>query len=562
MTEVVPSTKPSDTWLPSAASRRWLNLDWILLGLVLAFCAAWIALRLHPRNTPMEDALMLLRYAQNFAQGHGVRWNLTDPPVDGATDFLFMIATGTLAKVAHIGVIPACRILILAAHFVSVGLVFFAGRTVLGANRWLSASAALYLAVGPATRHAETGFGAPFFAAMLLACWCAALWYALRSTSWPRALVMALFGLLAGLTRPEGVIISGILLLGLAVLIGYRRAIPAAVSMVLVFALLGGPYFLWRWHYFGHPLPNPFYVKGGGHLYLSSVRQAAINVSIMLLPALPLIPLGWLQRTTTRLTTAIVTILVCFTCMWVLLNNWNNHYMRFQYAIIPIVLMTVPALATGFVTQMGMAPWPTLAPKTRLALKASCILALCGALGYFDRLYFFGDAGFGMRDFGRRIAPLAAHGDSMALTEAGTLPFYSEWRIIDGLGLNDAYIAHHGGYVTEDYLAQQNPDVIMIHADGGFGDKFNALLNGDPPVPHTELTNFEVMAHFAHTHGYTLVAAMGSSPCNLHLFLVRPNWPDAPEFIHDLRDFPFYFLDNGSLAHDFRNELPPVGCKS
>ena len=32
---------------------------------------------------------MLLRYAEHLAAGHGIVWNLGDPPVDGATDFLY-----------------------------------------------------------------------------------------------------------------------------------------------------------------------------------------------------------------------------------------------------------------------------------------------------------------------------------------------------------------------------------------------------------------------------------------------------------------------------------------
>ena len=38
---------------------------------------------------PHEDAAILMRYADHFANGHGLVWNIGDDPVDGATDFLF-----------------------------------------------------------------------------------------------------------------------------------------------------------------------------------------------------------------------------------------------------------------------------------------------------------------------------------------------------------------------------------------------------------------------------------------------------------------------------------------
>ncbi len=277
---------------------RWSGTDSLLLAALLALTVFGIVERFDWHVTPIEDAAMLLRYSQNFANGHGIRWNIDSAPVDGATDFLFMVATGVLTRVAHIGVTTACRVLILAAHLFSIALVFVGGRRILGGNRWICGAMAAYLIAGPATKMAEGCFGAPFFAAALLCCWCAALMYAEGRQTWGWSILTAGFGLLSGLIRPEGVLIAFILLAATLYRTGVRRAIPLIVSFVSVFAFLGGPYFIWRWHYFGAPLPNPFYVKGGGHLYPGSVIQAAKNLSELLFPVLPLIPLGWVSLRT------------------------------------------------------------------------------------------------------------------------------------------------------------------------------------------------------------------------------------------------------------------------
>ncbi|HET7142495.1 MAG TPA: hypothetical protein VFI68_00630, partial [Anaerolineales bacterium] len=47
---------------------------------------------------PFEDAAMLMRYSQHLAQGHGVTWNIGEHPVDGATDFLFMVLSAAFIK--------------------------------------------------------------------------------------------------------------------------------------------------------------------------------------------------------------------------------------------------------------------------------------------------------------------------------------------------------------------------------------------------------------------------------------------------------------------------------
>ena len=95
-TPIEPSPLPVPDLFPDQP--RWQYHDTILLSALMLFAAAWIALKVHWTWTPMEDAAMLLRYSQNFATGHGIRWSLNQKPVDGATDFLFMILTGVFAR--------------------------------------------------------------------------------------------------------------------------------------------------------------------------------------------------------------------------------------------------------------------------------------------------------------------------------------------------------------------------------------------------------------------------------------------------------------------------------
>jgi hypothetical protein len=552
-------------------------LDSLLLAALTLLFVLSLLLRLQPHAVPLEDAAMLLRYAQHLAQGFGVRWNTGDPPIDGATDFLFMAATAGLSRVAHIDVVAASRALNLTAQLFSIVLVFTGSRLLLHGNRWLSAAMAAYLIAGPALRMTNACFGTPCFAALLLACWCAGLGYA-RSPGWRAGLSMASLGLLAGLTRPEGVLIAAILLAATLYLTLDTRyesreakgrvpqvsilrpasrtaaALPLLFSFLLIFAILGGAYFAWRWHYFGYPLPNPFYIKGNGRLYPASVKHAAFNLVKLLLPGLPLLPLGFLLPTTRRLAKAILFILLAFTLLWVLLNNWNNHLMRFQYAIVPLVLVTLPALVRGLSLTIAQ---PSLTPTkaSRCALIAACILALGGSLLYIDRLFPFFLASDGMRTFALRLQPFAGRGYTMAVTEAGDLPFYSDWRTLDALGLNDATIAHHGGLLSTGQLDRRPPDLMLVHVDSGAGPEFLRELANAPPHPGDGWWNFEFLNHYAATHGYTLAAAWGAGPCNLHFYWLRPGIPDYDALLQQIRRPPYIFLDNGEVAYDFRNDI-------
>ncbi|MEI2693290.1 MAG: hypothetical protein V9H69_27650 [Anaerolineae bacterium] len=71
------------------------------------------------------------------------------------------------------------------------------------------------------------------------------------------------------------------MLAAVAVLIPRRDFLHLAVVFGSVFLLLGGAYFLWRWFYFGHPFRDPYYMKGGGQLYLDSLK-ASVRHSLLL----------------------------------------------------------------------------------------------------------------------------------------------------------------------------------------------------------------------------------------------------------------------------------------
>jgi hypothetical protein len=469
-----------------------------------------------------------------------------------------------LSRVMRIDVVTASRVLVLGSHLFSVALVFVGGRLILGGNRWLCAALGVYLMAGPATRMAEGCFGAPMFASALLCCWLAALTYSRGGASWGRGVLMSAFALVSGLIRPEGVLVAMILLAATVYLTGIRKAIPLIVSFASIMILFGGPYFVWRWHYFGAPLPNPFYVKGGGHLYPSSVTQAIKNLSQMLFPVIPLIPLGWISARTRRLTNALLIVLVGFTLMWVLLNNWNNHYMRFQYAIVSVILVTIPGLLAD-PESMGIPRWGELSLTARCSVAVAGLLATVGSAGYIDKKFDYqSNAAAGMRTFARRLQPFAARGHTLAVTEAGVLPLYSQWRTIDGLGLNDAYIAHHGPGSITAYFERRPPDLIMIHLDAYVMPRPEIIvsLNGGDPVPGSGYEAFTRMALFATEHHYTVAAAYGSSPCNLDVYWVRPGIADYDAILHAIRDYPYFFLDNGELATDYRDRLPPPAACS
>ena len=207
---------------------------------------------------PFEDAAMIMRYSQHLAGGHGIVWNVGEAPVDGATDFLFMAVAAGLIKLGFT-VGQSVRGIGFAAHLVTVLIIYWTNRRVHNGNISFSFLSGLYLAVGTGLSYVSAYFGTPFFALAAASTW--ALGLILMKEENPSfwlSIAFALSGLITGLIRPEGVILAALMLVAVVFMRGLNKSKMIVVAFGSVFLLIGGAYFLWRWNYFGYPLPNQF----------------------------------------------------------------------------------------------------------------------------------------------------------------------------------------------------------------------------------------------------------------------------------------------------------------
>ena len=98
-------------------------------------------------QTPFEDAAILLRYAVNVANGHGLVWNPGAGPVDGGSDFLATLAIAALIR-AGLEPATAVRVLGLVFHLLTVALIFRTLLAVQGSSRLIALTTAVYFLVG------------------------------------------------------------------------------------------------------------------------------------------------------------------------------------------------------------------------------------------------------------------------------------------------------------------------------------------------------------------------------------------------------------------------------
>ena len=119
-----------------------------------------------------------------------------------------------------------------------------------------------------------------------------------------------------------------------------RSCFRLIVKFAVVFALFGGGYLLWHWRYFGDFMPLPFYRKGGWRLYPDSLTESVLGALGFAGPFVFAYLLGLRKPATMRLTLVFSIPIAGFVAIWLLISDEMNFMMRYQYPVLPIILMS------------------------------------------------------------------------------------------------------------------------------------------------------------------------------------------------------------------------------
>jgi hypothetical protein len=500
---------------------------------------------------PFEDAAMIMRYAEHLAAGQGIVWNIGQHPVDGATDFLFLVViAGLNALGAPIEL--AVRGVTLTAHLATVLLVYLANRRLWNAPVAIAAFLAWYLAAGTGLTYVKTFFGTPFFVFAACATWAIGLKIIRDGAATPRlAISFAALALTTGLIRPDGVILVMLMALALPIAIGWRRSADVLLIFAVIMLFLGGGYFLWHWRYFGYPLPNPYYKKGGGELHWNSLGSSLLDMARFSWPMWPAFALGLRTWYGTRRLIAVLLPPIAFASAFILISDEMNFGGRFQYVTLPLILMAWLAPIGDLVRALeGLWSARTRLPERLAWVLASAMAAFMMVRYSAAQRCVFGAApevcyseggaapseprasGFDtLFDIANILGKYREKEYVLATTEAGLLPYYSRWNSLDMWGLNDQWIAHNHGIVTEEYLDRWHPHVVVSHAYFAVGTdpSGNSQFAADPWNRMTI-----TVKHYVDERGYRLAAAFGASSTNLYYYYVRSDFTDSEAIAHDI----------------------------
>ena len=452
-----------------------------------------------------EDAFISLRYARNLAAGHGLTWNVGAPPVEGYTNFLWVVFCAGAIK---LGLNPLffAQAIGVAAGIGLILLTYQAGRELLGWPEPVALVPALLLAcAGPVATWATSGMEMTLFAFLVFAS------TFLIARAWQRraprdAYGAALVLFLATLSRPEGLMIAGVLF-GLSLLLARfdrRGAPPGLLAASALFVALFAAYFAWRYRYFGYPLPNTFYAKTGGGS--GQVIRGGILAFIFYLQfAIPLLPwllvaaweagiptraqLWQLLARDSRLLLFACALLMSYTAYTIAVGGDYMAMHRFYVPVLPFLYLLAAACVAALFPRAARAPQTgafvlilaittagTLLPSTpvergvfaqppqqhgdqRGVVIERWHVARLSIIGKFFGGY--------RRDYS----------ESLATPAIGCIGYYSDMIVYDVYGLVDTHIAHLAappdftqhlpGHGRSDlaYTLSQRPTYVMFGRD-------------------------------------------------------------------------------------------------
>jgi len=404
----------------------------------------------------IDDAFITFRYARNLAQGAGLVWNPHEPPVEGFTNFSWMVLCWIGELVGLSPIVTTKTLGALSAAAISWAIFDTLKR--LSTERVAVLVSLSFSLCAAAHLHAASGLETTFFSLLMLA--------TVRSALGVSKIPQPLLVLLAGLTRPEGLVFGGISI-ALTWLRNPSERSRLVRQTALLLVLPGAVYFAWRWHTFESLFPNTFYVKSSGGNGIGNV----LRYGVLSLPAAVFVIWAAVLKVRDRslVLPESVRHLLVFCVASVLSYGFFNLLMdfawRFYFHLFPAILL-LTGLLMGQVFQ-ARGPRPV---RSSLLIGALVPLFFVGVgikatasplLDYGPQL----EAAHG--ELGRTLAKssLPAELRTIAIGDAGAVPFYSGWTTIDTIGLNDREIARKKN-PTERVLNAEPSLVVVYSRDG------------------------------------------------------------------------------------------------
>ena len=446
------------------------------LIVLLLSCAVFVAMSVGFRKYLVDDAYISLRYARNLANGYGLVFS-TDgkAPIEGYTNFLWVLLEAPLFLLKlPVGVtLVAVKLMGIGFGLGTIIVAYLMARLITDSIRVGLIASLLLSAVPYLSFWAVGGLETTMYVFWLML---GLYSYVVEVRQSRMHFWSMLWFTLLALTRPEGLVLAlGILVYDLATnAVGsdqpvLPRRLRLALPGALLFILALGAYFIWRYNFYGFPLPNTFYARSGTigvHQLYSRLTQMWPFIAY-LLPIGTIACLGFLRLLEMRGREALMLTSGALALLAFGFAAKNEWMPGFRYEL-PSVAVLIPLCSAGLdmmlVQNAEGQRWRWAAGGARL-----CMLTLLGmfllhpATKLNVNQYYTNGLNRAHVALGKWLKQYAPRGASYAGWDMGAVPFYSELPSIIEIypeGILSTHTTHVGYEIA--YFLSLSPSFVVL----------------------------------------------------------------------------------------------------
>ena len=444
-----------------------------------------------------DDTFISMRYAKNLVEGNGLVFNLNEK-TEGYTSFLWVIILGAALKTGidlELFSIIASQIFGAIAIIITMLLASLILKNIYKNGPSANQSYVyrfipliilpLYVFNAAYVYWAASGMEETLFMSLVLLC----LYFLVRNINTGKfGPGFIIFGVLACLTRPEGIFLVSSML-AMKFIVMRKQAIPTVGKTLVYEAItLGSILFLFiacRYSYYGYLLPNTFYAKSGFtffHLKRGWEYFYAFLTGNLLFGLLFFIPFVLSLLRKDRILFILISFSLFFCFLITIIGGDVLPLHRLFFPVLPLIYLSLVISASTI-----------LHLNHNRYIKQTILLLLIALICFFSyqgemrtamekRSYETGLV-FKMKAYASWMkekqtelgrTPVAA------LSTIGAFSFYSDADVIDLAGLTDSYTAHNKKETdgindslpvlwkehtyNAGYVLKKNPDYIIFPA--------------------------------------------------------------------------------------------------
>jgi arabinofuranosyltransferase len=366
-------------------------------------------------NYTMDDSFISFRYAQNLLNGC-LTWNMGDAPVQGYTSILWVVVLSGLFYLSEsILLVKVFSVIcILATALLWEHIIY------LKTGKHSSLIFVVILLFSGTITQAVSGMETAL-ATLVLSVF---IFYSLYGK---KDIVLGLLGFIIGLVRPEFYLFS---FLSIILTKKFKALIPWSLCLLL--------YVGWLYQYYGDPLPTSFYMKVLSHKLL----PGAESIFFALLVVSPIV---LFTRTKEWLLIPVIAVLIFFTRV----EHIMNVAYRFEYPLL-IVLLGLGTIGLMEKSQKIRIVAVTIFLAINIPMGVKFTIANQSYSRYLEE---------------NHMVVAKSISGTVAVSDAGVIPYYSGMKTLDMFGLNDKILCRYRDKDRTDYILNWNPEYIVLISD-------------------------------------------------------------------------------------------------